>query len=101
MNQELPPGYRATWAERHVLAKAKLQPEIRPTTVSAEFAGILARDGGGTANSDFIEVHIFGAITRNTIESVHARKPKTKEDRVIWNKMARSMSDMGIGIEID
>jgi hypothetical protein len=79
--EPLPPGFRATWAKRDMLAKAKLHSEVTASTLDVDFPRILVRDRGGTGNSDFIEVHIFGTVNRYTIERLIGPTPKTREDR--------------------
>jgi hypothetical protein len=81
----LPPGYRATWEDRGVLATAKLGPNFVPGTTAAEFPRILV---GGTGQ-DFVEVHIFGGLHRGSIERIVARAPKTEADRIILEETSR------------
>lgn len=81
----LPPGYRATWEDRAMLATAKLEPRIGPATNAPEFPAILI---GGTGQ-DFVEVHIFGALDRGSIERIVARKPKTEADRILLEEIKR------------
>jgi hypothetical protein len=81
----LPPGYRATWEDRAMLATAKLEPRIGPATNAAEFPAILI----GKTGQDFVEVHIFGALNRGSIERIVARKPKTPADRILLEEIKR------------
>ncbi len=81
----LPPGYRATWEDRGVLATGKLEPRIEATTTAAEFPGILV----GRTGQDFIEVHIFGSLDRRSIERIVATEPKTEADRILLAEIAR------------
>ena len=91
LNKPIPPGYRAPWSQRHELAIAKLHSSIDSTTEEAQHAAILATDNGGSGNSDWIEVHIYGSINRNAIESVSGPMPKLKADRVMWQSIQSSM----------
>jgi hypothetical protein len=81
----LPPGYRATWEDRGVLATAKLEPKFVPGTSAAEFPTILV----GNTGQDFVEVHIFGALHRGSIGRIVARKPKTEVDRILLEEIKR------------
>ena len=81
----LPPGYRATWEDRAMLATAKLEPRIGPATNAAEFPAILI----GKTGQDFVEVHIFGTLDRGSIERIVARKPKTEVDRILLEEIKR------------
>jgi len=100
LTDPIPSGYRAVWQRRHDLAKAKLHSEVTAVTQDADFPGILVADRGGTADSDFIEVHIFGPINRYTIERIYGENPRTREDRLIWSKMQRQLRAQGIAVEV-
>jgi hypothetical protein len=54
LTKPIPPGHRAPWNERQLLAKAKFHSELSAGTKDADFPSILAFDRGGTGNSDFI-----------------------------------------------
>lgn len=99
MNAKIPSGYRATWEDRGKLAKAKLHSEITPTTRDDEFPRILLKDGKGTADADYIEVHIFGPLNRYSIERVIGRMPHAREDRAIWNRIKRLLESIGARME--
>src|SRR3954468_11810210 len=59
----LRPGYRGSWEERFKLCIAKLASQIGPSTVSAEFPGILLYQGKIPEGDRFVEVHIWGALS--------------------------------------
>jgi hypothetical protein len=99
LNEPIPPGYRADWPNRHLLAMAKLHSEITPATKDAEFRDILLKERPGTSESDFIEVHIFGTINRYSIERVVGPTPRTREDRLIWKRLDRSLRAIGATME--
>ena len=67
LTRPIPPGYRAPWNERDLLAKAKLHAQLSAGTKDADFPSILANDRGGTGNSDFIEVHIYGPLDKTLL----------------------------------
>ena len=79
----LPPGHRATWEDRAILATAKLEPRFAPATSAGEFPAILV----GNTGQDFVEVHIYGPLSRGSIERIVARKPKTEVDRVLLEEI--------------
>jgi hypothetical protein len=83
--QLLPPGYRATWEDRGILATAKLESRFVPETSAAEFPSILV----GRTGQDFVEVHIFGSLSRDSIERIVARRPKTEVDRILLEEIKR------------
>ena len=81
----LPPGYRATWEDRGILATAKLESRLVPATSAAEFPTILV----GATGQDFVEVHIYGALDRGSIQRIVARKPKSEADRILLEEIKR------------
>lgn len=99
LSDPVPAGHRATWTRRHMLAKAKLHSEINPGTLESNFPEVLASDRGGTTSSDFIEAHIFGPINSHTIEALIGPVPKTREDRLIWSRLERQLTSLGIRVE--
>jgi hypothetical protein len=99
LTDPVPPGYRATWGQRHILAKAKLHSEIVPTTSDDQFPAILVKDVGGTGGSDFMEAHIFGPVNRHTIEKLIGPIPRTREDRLILRRLTRQLAELGIPVE--
>jgi hypothetical protein len=100
LTKPIPPGHRASWAERHLLAKVKLQPELSASTKDADFPSILTVDRGETGNSDFIEVHIFGPINKYSIEKIVGSNPKTKEDRLISKRLEKKLAEIDIALEL-
>lgn len=74
----LPPGYRATWNERHKLAVAKHAKEISAHVPPENYVRILLASDGDRTKDRFIEVHIYGAFDNHAIEAVKAKTPKKK-----------------------
>jgi hypothetical protein len=68
--QNMPKGYRSTWADRGKLALAKLHAKLVAGMTDDEFAAVLLRAGATTADDDFVEVHICGPISAGTLEEV-------------------------------
>ena len=99
LSDPIPPGYRAKWEHRDILAKAKLHGELESGMSDSDFSRILVNDRGGTGDSDFIEVHIFGPINRYTIDRVVGHLPKPREDRLIWRRLERQLKPLGISVE--
>jgi hypothetical protein len=96
----IPPGYRAPWETRNLLAAAKLFPQFSSKTQPSEYADILLKNGTNTADADYIEAHIFGAINRYTIERVVVLRPKTAHDRVLVKSIERKLSQLGASLEV-
>lgn len=68
--EDIPPGYVATWRERHKLAVAKLAGQISSGTSEAEYPKILMSNTGDRATDDYVEVHIYGGFDNKAVESV-------------------------------
>jgi hypothetical protein len=99
LTKPIPPGHRAPWNERQLLAKAKFHSELSAGTKDADFPSILAFDRGGTGNSDFIEVHIYGPLNKYSVEKVIGPVPRTREDRLIFRRLERKLSEIGATLE--
>jgi hypothetical protein len=66
-------GHRARWADRGKLALVKHAGELSATSTEADFASILTRpsaDPGRPEDDVFIEVHIYGSLTRRSLAGV-------------------------------
>lgn len=94
-----PPGYRAVWEDRSKLAKAKLQPKLRNTTVKDEYPQILMQTGARTSDGDYIEVHIYGPIHRAAIDRVIGPRPRRGSDLAIWKSIERNLRAIGAQLE--
>lgn len=95
LDQTLPVGYRAGWSSRGTLAVAKLHEQIKADTTEFQFAGILMEDNGTTSNSDFIEAHVFGMLTRRAIECITGPKKLSGADKAIWNRIRKRLPSFG------
>jgi hypothetical protein len=73
--QGIPPGYRATWGERHKLAVAKLSMRIFAGTTEPEHSRILMSGTGNRQTDEFIEVYIYGPFDSKAIEAVRGSTP--------------------------
>ena len=60
---EVPPGYRATWAERSKLCVAKLADRLLKGTAPADFPKLLLEQGETPEDDRFVEVHIWGPLS--------------------------------------
>ena len=94
-----PPGYRAAWERRGDVAKAKLYSKLSATTTKSDYPTILLANCSSAANSDYIEVHIYGSFTGAAIEKIIGPTPRSREDKVIWRKLKRDAQKVGITVE--
>jgi hypothetical protein len=70
--QAPPLGFRATWAQRHELAMAKLVSKFERATRLEQYAPILLDQGTSKESADFIECQIYGPLHRASVERVVA-----------------------------
>jgi hypothetical protein len=73
----VPPGYRAVWEERDLLACAKLVTRLSPSTPDDLFPAIIK------SGRDFIEVHIHGSLHRGSLERIVVCNPLKAVDKVL------------------
>lgn len=78
VGKPVPPGYRAVWEERDLLGCAKLSTRLDPATPENSFPKILLGSW-----EDFIEVHIYGALHRRSLERIVVPRPTRVEDGVL------------------
>ena len=97
----VPPGYRAAWPRRGELAMAKLHPRIKSGMTSVDFPSVLVEQGVKSADSDFIEVHIYGAVHPRAVERVIVSEPPRRADRVIWKRVKKTLLSLGATVEED
>lgn len=96
---EAPPGYRADWQNRGKLCVAKLAEEIHPTTAPEQFIGILLRPGSTPEEDRFVEVHIWGPISRRTLESIHLQAG-LKTRRTFIKALRERLAEAGVTLEM-
>ena len=94
-----PLGFRAVWADRDKLAMAKLVEKLRPDTEPKDYPSILLNQASSSADSDFIECHIYGAVHPSSVERVVGLRPKTKHDLIIWKSAANALRKAGVIVE--
>lgn len=99
LGQPLPLGYRATWADRNLLAGAKLHSRLTADTERDEYPQILLSSREAPDGDDFVEVHIFGTINRRAFERVVGPKPRNKGDAVLWRRLERQLREIGTVLE--
>lgn len=99
--EPVPPGYRATWAERGKLAVAKHGHEIDETLSAAGFPALILASAENPADDRFIEVHIFGSISSKSVESVSidGRRSSAKRSPIRLRAMRERLCALGIPFE--
>jgi len=95
----IPPGYRASWNDRGLLARAKLHSRIDKNTTDDQFPDILMQPGASSAVDEFIEVHIFGPIHPTSFDRIVGPKPTRKHDLALWKSLQSKCKNHGIILE--
>jgi hypothetical protein len=78
---KIPRGYKAVWKDRHKLAVAKLIKSI--LTKGSNYAKIVLNSTGDRKKDDFIEVYIYGKLSKESILSVKGNSENVSEKHII------------------
>jgi hypothetical protein len=99
---DVPPGLRAPWEERAMLCVAKLAGQLQADTPPAHFAGVLLRQGATSEGDTFIEVHIWGSMTRRTLDEVviapHSRSLRPRKGRL--KALRDRLTQAGVALKV-
>jgi hypothetical protein len=93
---KVPKGYKATWAERGKLCVAKLAGKIDSKTASDKYSGILLKQGPTSEDDDFVEVHIYGAMTVLTMEEVIVTSSRQRQRATILKAIKIKLAKYGV-----
>jgi hypothetical protein len=97
--QNPPLGYRAPWEERGTLAGAKLEHKLERGMQPSAFPGVLMEERGTDPDCDYVEVHIFGPVSRVSIQKVSGPKPARSIDAALWRRTVRTLEKLGVEVE--
>lgn len=97
---KMPVGLRAPWTERQHLAVAKLGSRVTAATLPTQFPVILLRASTTREDDDFIEVHVYGSLTRYSIEGVlgPSEPKRRKPDRTMYSALRANLAVVGVTI---
>ena len=97
----LPRGHRSTWGERRKLCAAKKADQLHPSTDWAEFPELLLKERARAEDDDFVEVHIWGPMTRCTFEKVVIRPGAnaTRAERARLKALKLTLDEAGVPVE--
>ncbi len=93
----IPPGYRATWAQREELVVAKLGPRLLAHMQESDFPSILMSSGSDPSKDEFIEVHIYGRLHRSVLDYIVLR-PKRKGYMAFVRGMKACLGDVRVKV---
>jgi len=96
----LPRGYKASWADRSKLCVAKLAKVIDATTSAGEYSEILLREGATGADDDFVEVHVWGPMTRRTLERVTITGRPKRWQRHIIKAIKEKLKAVSVPVQV-
>ena len=102
VGRPVPPGHRATWDRRHLLAAVKVATRLDPTVKPADFPRLLLSQRSKTRESDFMEVHIYGPIHRRALEVVHLPRPRQNNDGdvAITMQIESALEEAGVKVKL-
>ena len=58
------------------------------------------KEGSGTGDPDYIEVHIFDGLHRLAIERVVGPEPKSRSEKQIFKSVGRALKKVGVALEV-
>jgi hypothetical protein len=93
---KIPKGYKATWAELAKLCVAKLAAKIDAGTDSGKYSRLLLKHAAKSEEDEFVEVHIYGAITILTMERVIITSPREDQRATILKAIEFKLSQHGV-----
>ncbi|MBF0336318.1 MAG: zinc ribbon domain-containing protein [Nitrospirae bacterium] len=92
---EIPPGYRALWADRHKLAVAKLAHKLQNSFTDLEYANILVVNRERRNKYDFIEVHIYDGFRNEAVDKVYGPPPADPDEDILWSAVKDKLEIKG------
>lgn len=92
-------GYRADWERRGVLCVAKLAPRLDSCTESDGFARLLLEQSA-SGTDEFVEVHIYGPFSINTIEAVRIRTEMLDHRPSVAPVLESQLREHGVRLEV-
>lgn len=100
--ENLPRGCRAVWKERSKLAVVKHGHELRKDQSVNEFPDVIVKNGPTSEDDEYLEVHVYGSLSRMSIASLKIRGEKLDDqgDRSMLWIIAELASEVGITVEV-
>ncbi|MFI4986153.1 MAG: hypothetical protein ACHQF3_01815 [Alphaproteobacteria bacterium] len=93
------PGWRSVWADRARLGVAYLAATVTPSLASHDLHRAILASGPDRRNDRFMEVHIFGELTRQAIENVSLDKPLTDATaNENWDFAGQKLARIGVTV---
>lgn len=87
IDESLPPGRRAQWHDRDKLCVAKLSGKLVSDTPAGQFPEILLTNATSKDKADFVEVHVYGKLTLDSVSRVRAPRKYEQPAADLWQKL--------------
>jgi hypothetical protein len=79
------PGWRSVWSSRARLGVAHLEPVVSAASADADFPKIILWSGATKRDDRYMEVHIFGELSWQTLNRITLAQPLTSaEEQDDW-----------------
>ena len=93
------PGWRSVWAGRARLGVAHLEPSISPATADADLPDIILSSGTTRQDDRYMEVHIYGELSWQTLAKVILARPLTaQEEQDDWSFARQKLHRRNVNI---
>lgn len=91
---------RSSWADRHRICLASFQALLASGMTESQFPTVLVASGAKPEDDRFIEVHIFGAMTARTFESVriHSSDKLSSQEKVLLAAATEKLESVGVTV---
>lgn len=94
-----PPGWRSTWADRHLLGVAKLAAMLSTSTTDTMIAEATLVSHGSKETDQFLEVHIYGDVPLFFVGEVRLERSLTEtRDLKAWNESIEKLEKRRIPV---
>ena len=98
-NAEEEPGWRAVWADRARLGVAHLAATLTHATALDRISDAILSSGGGRDRDRYIEVHVYGEVSPQSLGQVTLEKPLTDpQDKDDWDGAQQKLTKGGVKV---
>ncbi len=99
IREDLPRGYRARWQDVGRLAVTKLGHKVSAGATADDLRGLLLEPGVRAVEHQFIEAHIYGSMTRRTMERVRIRAEMRRGRTARERQLQERLESIGVEVE--
>jgi hypothetical protein len=92
-------GWRSTWENRTILGISHLAPAITGSTGFSDLAKLMMFSGASRHDDRYMEIHIFGGLSWQSLSSVTLEQPLTDpQERDDWEFASQKLGNRGVKI---